>query len=150
MQLSRAVRVGTAAKDFAAAPINPEWILEGTPVTRSEVLFESADRAATTVLWDCTAGRFKWYYAYDETFYVIEGGATLKDRKGKVDVVKAGDTIFFPAGTDAEWTVDNYIRKVAFCRFPLPRALELCKQAMQTLKRMLGRGASSAASRGLP
>ena len=72
-------------------------------------------------MWDCTAGRFNWYYDGDETIYVIEGSVTVTDRGGVTRSLNAGDTAFFPAGSSAEWTVNKYVRKIAFLRQPLER-----------------------------
>jgi hypothetical protein len=96
-------------------------------------------------MWDCTAGRFNWYYDVDETLYVIEGSVTIKDDAGLTHRVSAGDTVFFPAGSHAEWHVENYIRKIAFCRAPLPAPLVFWKRGIRFLKRRLGVGNKSAA-----
>lgn len=128
------------------SPIYPQWILEGNPVARNRVLSSSADGTASTLIWDCTAGRFNWFYDVDETIYVIEGGMVVKDFGGTERRLKAGDTIFFPAGARAEWHVENYIRKVAFCRTPLPPSLVFVKRGMRFLKRRLGLGGSAKAA----
>jgi uncharacterized protein len=52
--------------------------------------------------------------------------------------VRAGDSVFFPAGTRATWTIDSYIRKVAFCRKPLPGAYVRLKQAAKAVLQALG------------
>jgi len=49
--------------------------------------------------------------------------------------VAAGDTVFFPKGSSAEWTVDKYVRKLAFCRTPVPGYLTFARQVVRTLKR---------------
>jgi hypothetical protein len=58
--------------------------------------------------------------------------------------LSAGDTIFFPAGTRAEWHVEDYIRKIAFCRIPLPRSVArsvvFARRGFRFLKRLLGSG----------
>jgi len=122
------------------SPINPGWILEGNPIARNQLISSSADGTASTLIWDCTAGRFNWIYGVDETIYVIEGGVVVKDSAGTARRLSAGDTIFFPAGSRAEWHVENYIRKIAFCRSPLPRPLLLAKRAYRFLKRCMGSG----------
>lgn len=122
------------------SPIHPNWILEGNPVARNKVLSSSRDGTASTLIWDCTAGRFNWFYDVDETVYVIEGSVTVKDPGGVSRKVGAGDTVFFPAGSRAEWTVEKYIRKVAFCRTPLPRPLVFMRRVLRLLKRLAGGG----------
>ena len=117
-------------------PIHPGWILEGVPVARNVVLSYSADGNASTLIWDCTAGRFNWFYDVDETIYVLEGGMIIKDAGG-TRRLSAGDSIFFPKGASAEWIVESYIRKIAFCRTPLPWPLAFAKRGLRFFKRRL-------------
>jgi uncharacterized cupin superfamily protein len=128
------------------SPIYPSWVIEGNPIARNKVLSSSADGTASTLIWDCTAGRFNWFYDVDETVYVIEGGMVIRDITGTARRLGAGDSIFFPAGTRAEWHVEKYIRKIAFCRTPLPAPLVFFNRGMRFLKRVIGsRGAANAA-----
>jgi uncharacterized protein len=117
--------------------IYPGWVIEGNPVARNKVLSCSADGTASTYIWDCTAGRFNWFYDYDETVYVIEGGVMVRDQAGVAHSLRAGDAIFFPAGTRAEWHVEDYIRKIAFCRAPLPQPVVFAKRCVRFLKRLV-------------
>jgi uncharacterized protein len=118
------------------SPINRDWILEGDPRARATLLSSSADGTASTFIWDCTAGRFNWYYGVDETIYVLEGGMTIKDAGG-THHLNAGDTIYFPAGVSAEWIVKSYVRKIAFVRTQLPRSLASARRVYQRLKRVV-------------
>jgi len=102
------------------APINADWILEGSPQARNRVVFKSDDGTAWTMVWDCTAGRFNWFYSCDETVHILEGNVSLTTAAGTV-TVEAGNAIFFPAGSWATWHVSSYVRKVAFLRHTLPR-----------------------------
>jgi uncharacterized cupin superfamily protein len=136
--------VGQVALD--PSPIYPEWVIEGNPIARNKVLSSSADGTASTLIWDCTAGRFNWFYDVDETIYVIEGGVVIRDAGGAARRLSAGDTIFFPAGARAEWHVEDYIRKIAFCRAPLPRPIVFARRGYRFLKRLVGtRGGANAA-----
>lgn len=125
--------------ELEASPINPDWILEGDPRARGILLSSSADGTASTFIWDCTAGRFNWYYGVDETIYVLEGGMTIKDAGG-THQLNAGDTIYFPAGASAEWIVKSYVRKIAFVRTQLPRSLASARRVYQRLKRVVRAG----------
>jgi uncharacterized cupin superfamily protein len=136
------IRLGVAEVSLNPSPIHPGWILEGNPLARNKVLSSSADGTASTLIWDCTAGRFNWFYDVDETIYVIEGGVVLREHGGAARRLSAGDTIFFPAGARAEWHVENYIRKIAFCRMPLPRPMVFAKRGFRFLKRLIGYRAS--------
>jgi uncharacterized cupin superfamily protein len=132
------IKLGVAEISLNPSPIYPNWVLEGNPVARNKVLSSSADGTASTLIWDCTAGRFNWFYDVDETIYVIEGGVVVKDVAGTAHRLNAGDTIFFPAGARAEWHVEDYIRKIAFCRAPLPQPLVFAKRSLRFLKRLVG------------
>jgi uncharacterized protein len=149
MAIDYLITSGKTAANFVSCPIRPEWILEGTPVARLELLSSSADGTASTYYWDCTAGRFNWYYSFDETLYILEGSVTLKSRSGATRLVVAGDTVFFPAGSSAEWTVDSYIRKLAFCRTPLPGFLVTARNLVRRLKRLARGGAQPEPAPGL-
>ena len=139
--IDTAVKFGTSHGQLGPAPIRAGWILEGNPVARNRFLSTSADRSASTYIWDCTAGRFNWHYDIDETVCVLEGSVLIKDHAGVTRILKAGDTAFFPAGSSAEWNVEAYVRKVAFLRTPLPRSVLLAKRVYHALKRLLsGRG----------
>ena len=140
------VRLGVGEVSLNPSPIYPSWVLEGNPVARNKVLSSSADGTASTLIWDCTAGRFNWFYDVDETIYVIEGGVVVRDHAGAARRLGAGDTIFFPAGARAEWHVEDYIRKIAFCRVPLPQPVVFAKRGLRFLKRLMGNRASPSAA----
>jgi uncharacterized protein len=137
-----AIKFGTGKMDLDPAPINPEWIIEGSPVTRNKLVSSSADGNASTWLWDCTAGKFNWFYGCDETVYLIAGSVSIKESAGGTRHLKAGDTVFFPAGSSAEWHVQRYVRKVAFLRAPLPWPLQIARRVYHRLKRFVRIGNS--------
>jgi uncharacterized cupin superfamily protein len=136
-----AILFGNAQVSLEPCPIRQQWVLEGNPQARTHVLSRSSDGTATTVIWDCSAGRFEWHYGIDETIYFIEGSVIIRDQAGIAHRLSAGDTVFFPAGTRAEWTVENYVRKVAFLRTPLPWQVLLLRKVYLNLKRLVGKGA---------
>jgi uncharacterized protein len=142
--MDNSIKYTVGRVELAPGPINPAWVLEGNPVSCNKLLSYSADGSASTMMWDCTAGRFNWHYDVDETLYIIEGSVIIKDATGEARRVSAGDVVFFPAGSSAEWHVETYIRKVAFCRTPLPRAVAFAKRGFRFLKRRLGLGGNSA------
>jgi len=148
MVAETSIRVGTSSANLVANPIVPSWILDGKPMARLELLSSSADGTASTYFWDCTAGRFNWFYSFDETLHILEGEVTLKFPTGASQRVVAGDTVFFPAGSTAEWTVDKYVRKLAFCRTPVPGFLTFARHLVRRLRR-LGRGDSGQEGSGL-
>ena len=131
---------------LSPSPIYSKWVLEGNPIARNKLLSVSADGTASSYIWDCTAGRFNWFYEVEETIYVIEGGVVLRDASGVVRRLRAGDSYFFLAGAHVEWHVEDYIRKFALIRTPLPRSLVLAKRGYRFLKRLLGGGGSANAA----
>src|SRR6266404_1742922 len=145
MSVESVIKLRVEQVDLNPSPIHPNWILEGNPVARNRLISSSADGSASTLIWDCTAGRFNWFYDVDETIYVIKGGVVVRDVAGVARRLSAGDTIFFPAGTRAEWHVEDYIRKIAFCRIPLPRSVVFARRGFRFLKRLMGNGAGAGA-----
>lgn len=115
-------------------PIPPEWVLEGMPVARRKRMVGSSDGRSSTHMWDCTAGRFKWYYVSDEVIHVVEGAVVVEDEAGVRQRLEAGDLFLFPAGTTFRWTVPLYIRKVAFLHDPLSRKLRLAQRLYTLVK----------------
>ena len=121
------------------APINPEWIIRGTPVARMSKHSASVDEAGLTALWDCTAGEFRWYFGWDETVYILEGEVHVTDADGGTLTLRIGDVAYFRAGTWATWKIDTYLRKVAFMRRALPAPASFIYRASDAARRRLGR-----------
>lgn len=107
------------------SPINPEWILDGTPQARVAEWSRSVDGTTTTNVWDCTAGRFRWYFAMDEIVHIMDGSVTVSSDDHPARTLVAGDAALFRAGTWSEWNVDDYVRKHAILRRNLPPSLLL-------------------------
>jgi hypothetical protein len=143
--MDNSIKYTVGRVELSSGPINPAWVLEGNPVSCNKLLSYSADGTASTMMWDCTAGRFNWHYDVDETLYIIEGSVIIKETSGATHRLSAGDVVFFPAGSSAEWHVETYIRKVAFCRTPLPGPVVFVKRGLRYLKRRLGLGGNSEA-----
>lgn len=118
------------------APIVTGWILDGSPVARGKLLSNSTDGMAFTYMWDCTAGRFNWFYDIDETICLLEGSAVLTDSTGVHRFVRTGDTFFFPAGSRFEWTVPSYVRKIAFFHVPMSRKVQFLMRIYKALTRL--------------
>ena len=144
MDTGHQIAFGSGTVQLNRTAINPNWVLEGNPVSHNKLLSTSADGTASTLFWDCTAGRFNWFYDVDETVYVLEGAVTIKNQQGLARRVSAGDWIFFPKGSHAEWTVHEYVRKVAFCRSPMPWPVLFARGVYRVLKKLTGRGSSGA------
>ena len=61
--------------ELQPSPIKADWIVEGRPVARNAILSRSEDQTACTIVWDCSKGKFNWYYDFDETVHFIEAVA---------------------------------------------------------------------------
>ncbi len=118
-------------------PIPEGWILEGAPEARGKMLSCSTDGMAFTVMWDCSAGRFNWFYDIDETVCIMEGSVSVRDAAGHSTTLKSGDTFFFPAGTQFHWTVTHFVRKVAFIHVPMSHKMRLVRRLYRSLKTLL-------------
>ena len=132
--------------ELKASPINPAWIIAGAPLARSKILSTSEDQTACTIVWDCSKGKFNWYYDFDETVHFIEGNVVVEDGHSPPQRLGPGDVIFFPAGSHAVWTVDKYIRKVAFCRKILPAPIGALVRAARAVKKILKPSANAGGS----
>src|SRR5262245_53742160 len=102
--------------DLHAAGIPPEWVREGKPMARVKYLARSDDEGVTAALWDCTAGKFEWYFASDELVHILEGEVIVTTGTGAERSLKPGDVAFFPAGMKSVWTVPKYVKKMAVLR----------------------------------
>jgi len=121
--------------DLAANPIDPAHVLEGAPEARAMVLSTSGD-GLTSGLWDCTAGRFRWYFGSDEIVHIIEGEVLVEDQTGGVVTLRPGDVAHFASGTVTTWTVPDYVKK-----FYVDRVLpgDPLSRAVRRLRRLVGR-----------
>jgi uncharacterized protein len=128
------VAAGTSDMVFKPAPIEPSWILSGNPVARIALHSEASDNAATTAMWDCTKGEFRWFFGWDETVYILEGEVEVTLEDGSVKILKAGDIGYFAGNTWAKWKIDTYVRKIAFCRRPMPRPLTIARKLFRTFR----------------
>ena len=123
--------------NLSPRPIEPSWIIEGNPVARSCVLSESADRCASTIVWECSEGKFDWYYDFDETILVLEGSIVLENDDMPPTRYGPGDVVFFKDGAHAKWHVEGHVKKLAFCRKTQPVLLALALRVLLRIKRIL-------------
>ena len=101
-------------------PIEPSWIIEGNPVAQWSVLSKSADGLATTIVWECSEGRFNWYYDFDETILILEGSIVLENDTMRPTRYGKGDVIFFRNGAHARWYVEGRVRSSPSAGPPSP------------------------------
>lgn len=138
--LSPFVGASSATAEMNPAPIEPSWVLSGDPQARYASHSEATDKFASTGVWDCTAGTFRWYFGWDETVVILEGEVRVTAVDGTQQVLRAGDVGYFRGGTWATWQIDDYVKKIAFVRKPLPMALSLALRAWGRLMRQASAG----------
>jgi uncharacterized cupin superfamily protein len=135
MRLEPLIRPVAGDIRLRVAPIRPDWIESGSPEARCAVLATSDDRAVTTLLWTCTAGRFTWRYDFDESLYILDGGVTISAPGLPERRLGPGDSIHFSRGAVATWVIDSHVRKLAFCRDVPPRPVSLALRVARGLRR---------------
>ncbi len=118
-------------------PIEPSWIIEGNPVAQWCVLSRSTDGLASTMVWECSEGKFNWYYDFDETILILEGSLVLENDTIRPTRYGVGDVIFFKNGAHARWHVEGRVRKLAFCRTTQPFLFGFALRAISKIKRTL-------------
>lgn len=119
------------------SPIEPSWIKEGAPDARSAEIARSRDGTASTLVWECTPGRFDWFYDLDESIHIVSGSIVVSADGMEPTRFGPGDVLFFAKGAHAHWIVEERVRKVAFCHQVQPRAVGLALRIVSKLKRTL-------------
>lgn len=119
------------------SPINPGWIVAGTPEARAKELARSDDGTSVVVAWSCTPGMFHWHYSVDETVHVISGEVWVTNEDDVERRLGPGDMAFFPAGSSSVWRVTSEVRKLAVCRHALPQPLGFALRAWRRLNTIM-------------
>ena len=131
------IETGNVVTSLTPRPIEPSWIIEGNPVAQSSVLSKSADGLASTMVWQCSEGKFNWYYDYDETILILEGSIVLESDGMTPTRYGPGDVVFFRNGAHAKWHVEGHVKKLAFCRKTQPVLLGFALRVFSKIKRTL-------------
>lgn len=131
------IETGNTAVKLMSRPIEPSWIIEGNPVAQSCVLSQSSDGLASTIVWECSEGRFNWYYDFDETILILEGSIVLESDTMRPTRYGPGDVVFFRDGAHARWHVEGRVRKLAFCRTTQPFILSFAARVFNKIKRVM-------------
>lgn len=116
------------------APIPSSWIIGGTPRARSGAIAHSPDGWASSVVWECTAGSFRWQFGWEETVVILEGSVRVIAQTGEEKLLRAGDTAFFAQGTSSVWHIDSYLKKVAFTRNRVPAYVRKPLSKLQSIR----------------
>jgi uncharacterized protein len=131
------IETANLAVNLTPRPIEPTWVIEGNPFAQSSVLSKSADGTASTMVWQCSEGKFNWYYDFDETILILEGSIVLENDAMRPTRYGPGDVIFFKDGAHARWHVEGHVKKLAFCRKTQPILLGFALRAFSRIKRTL-------------
>lgn len=131
------IETGSIHNNLRPAPINPDWVIDGNPSANNAELFRSDDGLSSTVLWECSPGRFIWIYDTEETIHILEGSIVLDDGINPARRYGAGDVVFFPAGAKVQWTVEQRVRKLAYFRRGLPKPLATVVSNLRRIKHVL-------------
>jgi uncharacterized protein len=121
-------------RDLRDAPIPPDWVIDGQPHARAVDLARSPDGTCTSAQWDCTEGKFHWYFGVEETVHILEGEVLVRDARRREVLMRAGDVAVMPANAWMVWTVERYVRKLAHCRYPVPRPFGKLLRGFQALR----------------
>jgi uncharacterized cupin superfamily protein len=120
------------------APIPDEWVIEGSPRARAAELGRSPDGTCTAAHWDCTAGTFHWFFFNEEIVHILDGEVVVRNAREQERVLRKGDVAVLPANEWMVWRVDRYVRKLAYCRFPVPRPLGKLVRGVQKARAWFG------------
>ncbi|WP_298816708.1 cupin domain-containing protein [uncultured Roseibium sp.] len=121
------------------APIRQDWVIDGSPVAMCKILARHHLGWGDAAHWSCTAGKFHWYYGWDETVMFLEGEVFITDDNGNVYHGRPGVSLHFPKGTGAIWEVPTYIRKLAFNQKPVPSYLHYPHAVIERMQRVLNK-----------
>ncbi len=142
----RAIEAANLKVKLFPSPINPSWVIEGNPQARSCMLSRSTDEGGWTAVWECTEGKFNWYYGLDETILILEGAITIETDTLPRTRYGVGDVILFRKGSHARWHVEHYVKKLAFGHSIAPAPIALGVRTLRSWKSKL----SSLAQRDKP
>jgi uncharacterized cupin superfamily protein len=131
------IEVANTTSQMTASPIERSWIIEGNPIAELSFLSRSMDGQAWTVVWQCSEGKFHWYYDIDETILILEGTIVIESDGMPPAHYGPGDVIFFKEGAHAKWHVEGHVRKLAFCRKTQPVLLNFAMRVFSKIKRTL-------------
>ena len=131
------IEIASLAVNLTPRPIEPSWIIEGNPAAQCCVLSKSADGLASTMVWECSEGKFNWYYDFDETILILEGSIVVENETMSPTRYGPGDVIFFRDGAHAKWHVEGRVKKLAFCRKTQPVLLGFALRLFSKVKRTL-------------
>jgi uncharacterized cupin superfamily protein len=128
-------------EDLDSAPIDPSWILEGTPQARARRLTLVDDSGLSATLWQSNAGRFEWHYGSDELVNILGGEVEITPPSGQPFTARQGDVFFVPGGSVLHWHVRDHVKKLVVNPVQTPLIRKLAARipfARRVVRRMRG------------
>jgi len=137
MSLAPSFQTDPLSVELRPAPLSPASILEGTPIARNAVLYRSDDSYASTMLWECSVGKFEWYYEFEETIHILAGRVVIEADGAPARQVGTGDIVNFRQGSRARWDIQSPVRKLAFCHYNQSWLIGFGARLMRRVRRSL-------------
>lgn len=137
MEPATRIDINDCPETLEAAPVPPDWVIEGQPEARIGKISNSADTFASTFIWSCTAGRFNWYFVSDETVHILEGEVFVTDDDGAQRRLGPGAVALFRAGSHSVWHVPQFVKKIAFIYEAPPVAVSLSLRALRKMQMLM-------------
>src|SRR3989304_3548171 len=103
------VNIADAHLQFWPLPV--DWVEQGNPTASGVVLSKSDDSRVVRGVWECTPGKFRWNFTYDETVIVVKGRATVELESGETISLNPGDRPFFGRGQWSTWPIIEPLRR---------------------------------------
>ena len=66
-------KIAVSVAQLQPWPLPRELVIDGEPNASGSVLSKSPDVRVVRGIWDCTPGKFRWDWNYDETIVVVSG-----------------------------------------------------------------------------
>jgi uncharacterized cupin superfamily protein len=128
-----------ADDDLGPFPIDPSWMVAGTPTTRARRLMLVDDSALSGTLWETTAAQFEWHYGSDELVMIVDGEVVITPPSGSTFTLRKGDVMFVSAGQVLSWNVPVFVKKLVVnpVHTPLVRRLAVRIPFARSLVRRL-------------
>jgi len=116
------------------APIDPAWIVSGTPVARAGLHSESRDGKASTNIWECSAGAFWWTFHNEETVVILDGSVRVTAQTGESRLLRSGEIAYFARDSKVLWEIEDHVRKIAFVRHRHSKQVLALRRMLRLLK----------------
>ena len=130
-------RIDPAGVTMTPAQINPDWVLEGRPITSAAEIAHTDDGSTKVYVWQTTASKFHWNYESDEIVQILDGEVFVADGDGPERRLGPGDVAFFPVGARTTWRVPDHLRKIATLKRPMPGPVASAMRWMREAKALL-------------